>query len=354
MTEIGSKFYGKVTWFGRNDLALKAIVDSIPGTNLQLVSIGSGPIDWPIAAHPHVGEMLLVDSSHEVLKIVDRLKTDSWIPLSEIEGLCRNQPDYPNTDLSDRAHIEMGLARLTQAGLNSFMWSYETLQRPGLIMPAAVRPKIRTLELDACQLAPQFWKRKNLIHFGGVLHQMETNVDHPGCMDDFYQGLARNQKAVVHIHTPLTHLLRTEEEISKGWPHFLDQLENNGISPRFMTCVDAFISRGKFRANYSIVANRDFKPAISIDEWTHRFYKKWGVNVGLTTIHRDRSNYWERWQPREGKRFILAMHRLEPAIWREVSITWAALEEVLQKKNLLTFGRNIHDGLLFFHPEAII
>jgi len=81
-----------------------------------MVSVGSGPLDWFIALDPRVKELILIDAHPLVAHILSCLHcTTEEIPISEMEPVCRNAPNLPNTDLSDRAHLEMGLARLEQA-----------------------------------------------------------------------------------------------------------------------------------------------------------------------------------------------------------------------------------------------
>ncbi len=357
MTKIGQMYCGTMTWFARNDPALVAIVNGMRRKyGVRVASIGSGPIDWLLAMHPKVQAMQLVDASPAICGILERLQSGQYVSIEELNRVCRNQPDLPNTDLTDRKHIEMGLARLKHVGLLPHDWTIERILDQGIKMPSEIRGKIRILNTDACQLQPQFWKNGlgernfDLVHFGGVIHQMERQMEHVGCMDDFYQGLRKGGSAV-HIHTPLTHILRTEGD--PAWPHLLDQLEANRIPPHFVVCVDAFISRDRFRGNYSVLCNSALKLSGSLDTWVCNMNGLFGLNLKVEQIAIEGPQGFQKVQPENGKSILLAMVRTKPNEWCRIVIDWGEMIRILETKQpLLTFGRNFHDGWRLYDPQA--
>lgn len=366
MVEMSKLYNGLMTWFGRNELILAAIIAQMAKLQYRVLSIGSGPIDWPIAAHPKVKELLLVDSSAAVCGLLEVQKRGDAVRLSEIEGLCRNAPELPNTDLTDDAHLSIGIERLRIAGVLPSGWSVESLRTKGISMPEAVRSKVSIIGGDAYEKATEYLDqyggkqdrspnidRWSLIHVSNVIHEMEKRLD-PWCMDDFFKMLwgALDRPGTLHIHTPVSHFLRVQEELDKRF-HLCDQLMHNRLNPHLVVLVDAVISSaGDFRGNYSICCNS--YPRVDLAVWARSITAKYSVDVELRDLTFEGLHAWSQWQPEPKTTLPLALVHDSGYKWQEARIAWKDLDYLLGYREKLTFGRNFHDGYRLFNPLAPI
>ncbi len=366
VVDFGKQFNGLMTWIGRNELILAAIIAHLQKFQYRIVSIGSGPIDWLIALHPKVEEMLLVDANSAVCGLLESLKRGEVVALDAIERLCRNAPNLPNTDLSDDTHLSMGIERLHRADVLPEGWSRNFIRTSGITMPEVVRSKVSVIAGDAYQKATEYfdhtWGKKrnapnaarwSIVHLSNVIHEMEKSLD-PWCMDDFFRMLygALDRPGTLHIHTPASHFLRTKEGLEKRF-HLCDQLTYNSLNPHLIVLVDAVISgQGAFRGNYSICCNS--YPRVDLATWVKSVSTKYNIEVELRDLTLDGLHAWTHWQP-EPKTFLpLALVHDSGDRWQEARITWKDLEYLLGYREKLTFGRNFHDGYRLFNPIAPI